>query len=85
MIIETLWSDEGYDVLIDLAFLSERGGEYLYAGCTLYTSEMYVMSLDVEGLSVVRKFSLRKAGIQTSFVKYSLGRLWVSGDDGILN
>ena len=46
---------------------------------------MYVIALDSEGLNVVRKLALREPGIQTSFVKNALGRLWISGDDGVLN
>lgn len=83
--IKTHWTDEGYDVMIDISISEKRGGTYYIGTASLYTGEFFCLTMEEGMMTLVGKINIREPGIQTCLVKYNHGKFWATGDDGKIN
>ena len=83
--IKTHWTEEGYDVMIDISISEKRGSSYFVGTASLYTGEFFCLTMEEGVLTLVSKINIRAPGIQTCLVKYNHGKFWATGDDGKIN
>jgi len=62
-VIKTHWTNEGYDVMIDISISEKRGSTYYLGTASLYTGEFFCLTMDQGIMHLVSKLSIREPGL----------------------